>query len=86
MFLEISRRKIVLTKRCNDMIIYCDLTKFHHFTSTYVLSEFRSFNVRRGFLEIFFLSKFEKKLSYKSVMITIIPVTFRNFVINGLYQ
>ena len=25
-------------KRCNDMIIYCDLTKFHHFMSTYVLS------------------------------------------------
>ena len=37
--------------------------------STRVLSKLRSFSVCRGFLEIFFLPKFQKKFSYKTVMI-----------------
>ena len=53
----------------NDWIINCNRTKFHHFMSTRVLSTLRSFRVRRGFLEIFFLPKFQKKFSYKTVMI-----------------
>ena len=51
----------------NDWIFNCDRTKFHHFMSTRVLSTLRS--VRRGFLEIFILPKFQKKFSYKTVMI-----------------
>ena len=47
---QISFRKIVLTRRFNDWIIFCDLTKFHHFMSIYVLYKLRSFNVRRRFL------------------------------------
>ena len=37
--------------------------------SIYVLSKLRSFNVRRGFLEIFFLPEFQKTISDKSVMV-----------------
>ena len=66
-----SFRKIVLTKNYNNWIIICYLTKFHHFLSTYILSELRSFNLRRGNLEILFLPKFQKKNSYKSVMIIV---------------
>ena len=54
-----SFRKSVFTKRFNDWIIYYYLTKFHHFMSIYVLSKLRKFNVRRGFLEIFFLPEFQ---------------------------
>ena len=71
---QISFRKIVLTRRFNDWIIFCDLTKFHHFMSIYVLYKLRSFNVRRRFLEILFLPEFQKNISYKSVMV-ILSVT-----------
>ena len=62
--------KFVSMKNYNDWIIDCNLTKFHH-----------SISVRRGFLEILFLPKFQdswkysfcksfrKKISYKSAMI-----------------
>ena len=63
----ISFTKIVSINNYNDWIINRDLTKFHH-----CMSNLRSFNVRRGFLEILFLTKFQtKKFSYKSVMIIV---------------
>ena len=59
------------TMNYNDWIIIRYLTKFHHFLSTKIVSELRGFNLRRGNLEILFLPKFQKKKSYKSVMIIV---------------
>ena len=57
---NISFTKIVSLKNSpNDWIIYRDLTKFHYCMYIKFLSDLRRFNVRRGFLEIPFLPKFQ---------------------------
>ena len=57
----ISFTEIVSIKNYQYWIIKCDLPKFHHCMSTLILSNLRSFNVRRGFLEILFVPKFQEK-------------------------
>ena len=55
----ISFTKFVPIKKYNDWNINCDLTKFHRSLSTLILLYFKGFNVRRGFLELLFLPKFQ---------------------------
>ena len=57
----ISFRKFVSIKNYNDWIINCDLTNVSPLYKYINIIVFRRFNVRRGFQEILFLPKFQKK-------------------------
>ena len=57
----ISLRKFVSIKTYNDWIINCDLTNVSPLYKYINIIVFRWFNVRRGFQEIHFLPKFQKK-------------------------
>ena len=60
-----SFTKFVSIKNYNDWIIYCDLTKFHHSSSTYILSYLEGLMYAEDSSKYSFCQSFRKKILTK---------------------